>query len=129
MSNNDWDLWPDFKMSEFACPCCGEAKMSRLFLDKLQTVRSKYGKPIYITSGYRCPEYNDEISSTGKGGPHTTGKAADIWVVGHDAHALLYWAFREGFSGVGVNQKGANDERFVHIDMLEEEPRPNVWSY
>ena len=29
--------------------------------------------------------------------------------------------------GIGVNQKG--NARFLHIDVKEDSPRPNIWSY
>lgn len=125
----DWSRYPNFSESEFACSHCGKAEMDPGFLNKLQRLRDRYGKPIVVTSGYRCPEYNDEISSTGRDGPHTTGMAVDINVGGTNGHRLLYFALLEGFSGIGVNQKGAQDERFIHLDTLSKPPRPNIWSY
>jgi hypothetical protein len=32
-----------------------------------------------------------------------------------------------GFTGIGVQQKGSR--RFIHLDVLQNPPRPNVWSY
>ena len=55
------------------------------FLEKLQTIRDLYGKPIRLNSGYRCPEFNATISKTGPDGPHTTGRAVDIAISGQDA--------------------------------------------
>lgn len=129
MSNLDWSRWPHFKPEEFACSHCGKVFVDRDFMDKLEQTRVEYGAPIFVTSGYRCPEYNNEISSTGTDGPHTTGKAVDIHANSQDAHRLLYYALKNGFSGVGVNQKGANKGRFIHLDTLDVEPRPNLWSY
>ena len=106
--------------------------MDEDFMARLDKTREEYGSPMVVTSGYRCPEYNDEVSSTGRNGPHTTGKAVDISVSGEDAHRLLYYVMRNGFSGVGVKQAGDHKSRFIHVDTLSEEEsntRPWLWSY
>lgn len=106
--------------------------MDAAFMALLQRLRDVYG-PISITSGYRCPAHNASVSSTGLTGPHTTGKAVDARVSGHNAHRLLKLALAAGFSGVGINQKGAHGSRFIHLDTLQDgeggAPRPTVWSY
>ena len=61
-----------------ACRCCGRKEMNDDFMRKLDLLREQYGKPISITSGFRCADYNSKISSTGKNGAHTTGRAVDI---------------------------------------------------
>lgn len=95
------------------------------FLDALYRLRERYNKPIIISSGYRCPEYNDRISSTGRDGAHTTGLAVDILVSGSDARELL--ALASEFPRVGVSQKGEHSTRFIHLDCLD---KPEwVWSY
>jgi zinc D-Ala-D-Ala carboxypeptidase len=104
--------------------------MSPAFMDSLEQLRSAYGKPMPITSGYRCPKHNAAVSNTGGDGPHTTGRAADIGVRGSDAKRLLSEALKLGFTGIGINQKG--NARFIHVDDLPNGatcPRPTVWSY
>lgn len=44
----------------------------------LQTIRDKYGKPIHISSGYRCEELNDAVKGV-KTSDHLNGNAADIY--------------------------------------------------
>jgi uncharacterized protein YcbK (DUF882 family) len=97
------------------------------FLYKLDNLRKDFGKPIIISSGYRCPHHNEAVSSTGLGGPHTTGKACDILVSGHDAYDLLKLVVNHGFKGIGINQKGPS--RFIHLDMIDSDLRPWLWSY
>tara|TARA_R110000822_G_C15021931_1_gene463196 strand:- start:152 stop:538 length:387 start_codon:yes stop_codon:yes gene_type:complete len=125
----DWDDYPNFHEYEFRCNCgCGKADMAPAFMALLQATRTAYGKPMTITSGYRCPEYNTKVSSTGMDGPHTSGKAVDVSVSRKDAHALL--ALSTGvYSGIGIQQKGVG--RFIHLDTLtpDEAPRPTIWSY
>ena len=114
----DNDRWPNFKASEFVCKGSGSLNMDPDYLDKLQALRTAYGRPMVISSGYRSPEYNNRISSTGKTGPHTTGKACDIVVAGVDAYDLLQIAFLMGFGGIGSNQTGPWSKRFIHLDTL-----------
>jgi uncharacterized protein YcbK (DUF882 family) len=126
--------WRYFTLDEFRCKgsaCCGGAAyMHPGFIQALDDLRHEFGKPLFITSGYRCPQHNQRVSSTGANGPHTTGKAADIGVRGKDALHLVGLAVKHGFTGVGVQQKGSG--RFIHLDMLDNapgQPRPWLWSY
>jgi uncharacterized protein YcbK (DUF882 family) len=97
------------------------------FMDDLQALRSLSAFPFKITSAYRCPDHNAAVSSTGRDGPHTTGRAVDISIRGAQAFKLVCHATAAGFTGLGVNQKGGG--RFIHIDKSETHPRPAVWSY
>lgn len=96
------------------------------FIAKLQTLRTQYGAPMRVTSGYRCPGHPVEAAKDTPG-VHTKGCAADIAVQGTNAHRLLRLAFAAGFTGIGIQQKGGG--RFIHLDTSNDEPRPNVWSY
>ena len=108
-----------FTENEFACQCCGVARMDREFLAALDALRAALGAPILITSGYRCPDHNDAVSSTGRAGPHTTGKAADLYVARHRWRDLAELAYIN-FNGVGVNVP-----KFIHVDSLGR----RTWSY
>lgn len=123
------DRWPNFTEHEFSCKGSGRCEMDVAFMDKLQTLRDSFGKPMIITSGYRSPAYNAKVSSTGLTGPHTTGKACDVSVYGRDAYLLIQLAMKMNFTGIGINQRGAG--RFVHLDNLAppEFPRPALWTY
>lgn len=123
--NINWDDYPNFERHEFECQCgCGQAPMDPLFMARLQSLRTLLATPFAISSGYRCPDHNARVSSTGRTGPHTTGKAADIAVMRTVAHKVLTQAFQM-FPRIGVNQKGKG--RFVHVDSVE--GPPTVWSY
>ena len=100
--------------------------MDRRFLDYLDALRHKCGFPFIVTSGYRTPEYNNKVSSTGLTGPHTTGKAADIAVSRQNADKVLEMVYDMGcFTGKGINQKG--EGRFIHLDIIEGDNR--IWTY
>lgn len=108
------------------------AYMDPEFLQLVDELRHLYGHPMVVSSGYRSPEYNARVSSTGLDGPHTTGRAADFAVSGNRAHRLLRFALELGFSGIGISQKGPHHTRFIHLDTLtsaDHVPRPWVWSY
>lgn len=126
----DWGRWPNFTESEMRCKCgCGRADMAPGFMDRLQTMRTRSASAFIVTSGYRCPDYNDRIAKTGRTGPHTTGHAVDLLCGGARAHEILLLAAGEGMTGIGVSQRGDHGKRFLHLDDLTTGPRPGVWSY
>ena len=99
--------------------------MDPRFIDDLDDLRERCGFPLIVTSGYRCPDHNDAVSSTGRTGPHTTGKATDFGVDRERATIVLEHALQMDFKGIGVNQKGAG--RFIHLDCAR--PSRTIWSY
>ena len=118
-----------FSTRELACRCCGRSGMDRAFLDRLERLRVTYGKPMVLTSAYRCSEHDGEVGGSGR---HVTGRAVDVLVSGADAFALLALALGEGFICIGVSQRGALGGRFLHLDDLtamDGFPSPRVWSY
>lgn len=54
-----------------------QKKLIRLITDLLQPIRDKWGKPIYINSGFRCPALNKAVGGAATS-QHLTGDAADI---------------------------------------------------
>ncbi len=125
----DWDNFQSFSRAEVACQHCGRCEMDEDTMWKLQDLRDSFGKPMRVTSGYRCPDHPIEARKD-KVGAHAHGRAVDIAVRGSDAYALIMLAMRQGWQGIGVQQKG--DVRFIHLDDLTEKegwPRPTIWSY
>ena len=123
----NWEKYSNFKPAEFICSHCGGDGIQSALLDKLQAMRTEYGKPMRITSGYRCPQHPIEAKKSSPGA-HALGLAADIAVEGAEAHRILALAFKHGFTGIGVQQKGTG--RFIHVDVRSGQlPSPSVWSY
>lgn len=129
-------LTEHFTRAELSCRCCGAMLYSSEAIARLEELRVALGYPMPITSGYRCPSHNSEVSSTGKTGPHTIWEANSIAVDIniHDQHAvhLLDDARARGWTGIGIQQKGHRSTRFVHLDRLVDAPghhRPTLWSY
>ena len=120
----DWSRYPNFTREEFTCRCgCGRNEMKPEFLERFQALRSVYGKPMVVPSGYRCQQHPVEAAKA-QPGMHTMGLAADVGISGAEAVTLLRLALDAGFKGIGVNQKG--DGRFLHLDLRES---PTIWSY
>lgn len=119
-----------FKIEEFACSHCGQNLIDNQFVTELDELRHRYGAPLKVSSGYRCPDHNAKVSSTGRTGPHVMGRACDFLIDRTNAYRLLRIALDMGFTGIGVQQKGSG--RFLHIDNLPNspgQPRPTVFSY
>lgn len=117
-----------FTDDELRCRCGCGGLPPQSFQDELEALRVAYGHPMRISSGYRCPDYNDKVSSTGRDGPHSKG-AVDVLVSGRAAWQLIYHALYRGWRGIGVSQKGEHARRFIHLDNLDQPARPWVWSY
>ena len=122
--------YPHFNNDEMKCKCgCKQNKMVDSFMQRLEVLREVYGKPIKISSGYRCPNHPIEAKKS-RPGAHSEGLAADISCHGEEAAIIIKLALNMGFTGIGVNQKGK--ARFIHIDTIENSdkfPRPWIWSY
>ena len=108
-----------------------DAKMQSGFMAKLIALRERCGFPLPVTSGYRTPERNKEVSNTGESGPHTTGRAVDRAINGENAYRLVAMALAAGFTGIGLKQHGPMNGRYIHLDDLAapDFPRPRVWTY
>jgi zinc D-Ala-D-Ala carboxypeptidase len=125
----NWNLYPNFSKEEFDCNHTGKNEMQHSAMSKLQALRTAYGKPINITSGYRHPSHPIEAKKK-KPGAHSTGLAFDIACSHVEAYNILTIALALGFSGIGISQTGSG--RFIHLDTIEsnpDQPRPHVWSY
>tara|TARA_R110000824_G_scaffold103412_5_gene245631 strand:+ start:971 stop:1354 length:384 start_codon:yes stop_codon:yes gene_type:complete len=125
---DNWDRYPNFGRGEFACSHCGAEDMDATFMGQLQDLRTDFGKPLTISSGYRCPAHPIESKKQNGPGTHASGKAADISVSRADAVRLLRFAMLDqSFTGFGINQKG--NSRFIHLDSTTTTNRPTIWSY
>ena len=114
----EWD-WQDFAPSEIACKCgCGRVLVHTQAMDSLQALRTKIGKPLRITSGYRCAKWNQQVGGVALS-RHREGEAFDIDLAGHDRDELAAAALACGFKGIGKYNT------FLHIDVRS---IPASWS-
>ena len=121
----NWLDYPNFTEAEFRCRHSGETKMHPDFMRRLQHLRSVYGRPMQVTSGYRSPQHPVEARKR-QPGEHTSGRAADIAVQGAEALRIIQLALGLGFTRFGVKQKGSG--RFIHLGDSPDHP-PGIWSY
>ena len=126
--------WPHISAAkEWADRMSGRLVVETDFMDRFEQLRTALGFPLIINSGYRTPEHNAVVSTTGDDGPHTTGRACDIRLYGERVLQLISVARSLGFSGFGLEQNAKTPivSRYIHIDDLATPafPRPTVWTY
>jgi len=134
----NWDDFPNFGEKEFACRETGECKMQEEALVVFQDLRTSYNRPLTVSSGFRSISHPIEMAKIDKGGrpgTHNSGYAADFQVAGPDAMELLRLALSDTrVTGIGIQQRGPWNSRFIHIDILpeggdEKIARPALWTY
>jgi uncharacterized protein YcbK (DUF882 family) len=74
---NDFALSPHFKLFEFECRCCGRVMLATRLVVMLEDLRAALGRPVVITSGYRCHAHNKAIGGAPRS-LHMLGRAVDI---------------------------------------------------
>lgn len=65
------------------------ANLTSLVEAVLDPLRSRYGHPIIVSSGYRCPRLNKAVGGATTS-QHVTGEAADIYVADAKGRAELF---------------------------------------
>jgi len=115
----DGRLAKHFRAKEFACPCdrdeCRTVVVHWALIRLLERMREQIEQPLYITSGYRCPRWNQEVG----GAPeslHLAGMAADVQA-STDVQHLASIAEAVGAGGIGVYP------RHTHVDVGEPDRR------
>lgn len=117
---DEWkERWPDFTPEEVACKHCGKHGATADILDVLQHIRTALGKPLTVSSVYRCPEHPEEKVKP-KPGEHSLGLAADLPCHSDVAMRIVQAAVFVGVNRVGVSQRSGR-ERFIHIGLATEE--------
>ena len=111
-----------FDSSEFECHCgkCAMPAIDSDLLELLEIVRSHFGKPVGITSGYRCEAHNKAVGGA-KNSQHCQGIAADITVKGITpsvVHEFLS-EILDGRGGLGLYSG------WVHVDTRASSARWN----
>ena len=68
--------------------------LEALIENVLDPLREAYGKPIYINSGYRCPELNKAVGGV-RTSEHQSGRAADIDTHDYEENKKLFKLIQE----------------------------------
>jgi hypothetical protein len=80
----------------------------------LMKVQKDFGRPLFVNSGYRSPEYNAKLDGAAKNSYHMQGKALDISWSGlnnETKEEFIRLARTRGFRGIGRYNS------FIHIDV------------
>lgn len=108
---------PNFQYKEFDCHgsgCCSKTIIDEKLVAYVQQIRDHFGKPVTITSPYRCEVHNRRVGGATKS-YHMQGKAADIVVQGVSSREVAKYAESIGILGIGLYETAA-DGYFTHID-------------
>ena len=104
---------PHFSEAELACHHCGVNECKQSLVDVLETFRAILGKPVIVSSAYRCPQHNAEAGGAGRS-EHVEGLAADIRVEGMTATRLEALARNiQAIRGIGRN----DHQEYIHVDV------------
>ena len=107
-------LSTNFKVYEFACSDGSDPVFISPDLVKiLQSIRSHFGQPVTITSGFRTASKNAETPNASEYSQHLYGLAADIKVAGVRPKEVAEYAEKllVGKGGIGIYST------FTHVDV------------
>ena len=110
-------LSANFNSTEFDCHgsgCCSSTLVDDKLVTYLQQIREHFGKPVNISSGYRCATHNKNVGGA-TGSYHAKGQAADIYITGVTPAEIAKYAESIGILGIGLYET-SSDGFFVHVD-------------
>lgn len=102
----------NLSIEEFQCKCgnCSATVHDEALSFGLQKIRTHFGSPMIINSGYRCPAHNANVGGSSQS-YHVKGMAADIVIPGVNVSEICAYAESIGFYGIGMY-----DDGYVHLD-------------
>ncbi len=116
-----------FSSYEFECKCgCGENRVDRKFLWKLNQTREEAGIPFIIPSGCRCEQHNKNEGGkeTSDHLPNPYCEGADVECRnGNDRFKIVSAAISVGFKRIGIAKT------FIHLGSRESNPQVVIWTY
>ena len=110
-------LSANFRVSEFLCKgagCCTHGQIDDKLVQILQQIRDHFGKPVHISSAYRCSKWNKAVGGVSNS-YHCYGQAADIKVEDTAPAEVAKYAESIGVKGIGLYETDI-DGHFVHVD-------------
>lgn len=89
-------------------------------IERLDDIRQRYGSPIRINSGYRCPELNKAVGGVSNS-QHCKGQAADLFC---DVNLLSFIIQHCKFDQLIEEQSG--NTKWIHISFKRENERNQI---
>lgn len=112
-----------FSHDELRCPHCGVNLCTRLLLMALEQLRGTVGRPVIVTSAYRCTAHNRAVGGA-LNSKHILGEAADVRVKGVTGAQLETAALAcELITAIGRSDTA----NYIHIDVRK--VAPVRWCY
>jgi hypothetical protein len=109
-ARNDFAVSAHFRLFEFECRCCGLVIVSSRLPWMLEELRGVWGRPLAITSGYRCERHNIAVGGAMRS-LHRLGRAVDIKATAEEQAALASIALGIGFREVIPG----NAKSYIHL--------------
>lgn len=124
MKNGKYFKWNELVRSNTAeryniknNPTGEEEKNLEFVLDWLDELREGFGKPIYISSGYRCAELNRRVGGVSNS-QHTKGEAVDINLGSKKANSeILLYILNNCYFDQLLDE---NNLSWVHVSVKKE---------
>lgn len=119
LTSHSWSEIKYFKKEEFTCTCgCMLNNININLVYVLDTIRSHFKNPIYITSGCRCAKHNKEVGGTSNS-KHLHGKASDFYVKNVPLYEVINYCNKLKENGTIRYTYGEtiNMGNAVHIDI------------
>lgn len=104
------------------------AELEALIVNCLDPIRRIYGRPVIVSSGYRCPQLNSLVGGVSTS-QHTMGEAADLVPAsGGSLAALARAAIQFGdFDQLILEQAGGS--KWIHVSWREGNRRHKILAY
>lgn len=115
-------LTTHFKVREFRCHDGSDTIfISPDLVQVLEKIRTHFGKPVVINSGYRTEAYNAKTKDAAQYSQHKYGTAADIHITGVTPKQIAAYAetLLPGTGGIGIY------DSFCHVDVRAVKSRWN----
>ena len=90
---------------------------------KLEEVRSLFGKPIKITSFYRCPELNKKVGGS-KTSAHMNGLACDFTVKGIDVEDVFSHIKASEITFDQLILESSKTSTWIHLGVEKDGDKP-----
>lgn len=90
--------------------------LNNLIVSVLDPVRSVYGSPIKVTSGYRCTRLNEAVGGV-KNSQHLSGLAADLIPVDGDLQRLKQTIITTGVPFDQLIEEQSGKTKWIHVSI------------